>query len=67
MREGFFADLSARDAYTADLETLGRAPGDKPIAWRHGIDETVLNERARTTELANWITHQVLPNYGRRR
>jgi GMP synthase (glutamine-hydrolysing) len=66
VREGFFADLPARDAYTADLETLGRA-NDKAVAWRHGIDETVLDERLRTTELANWITHQVLPNYGRRR
>jgi GMP synthase (glutamine-hydrolysing) len=67
VREGFFADLAACNDYIADLETLGRAPDDKPIAWRHGIDETVLNERLRTTELANWITHQVLPNYGRRR
>jgi hypothetical protein len=25
------------------------------------MDETVLDERARTIELANWIRHQVLP------
>ena len=61
VREGFFADLAARDAYTADLETLHREPDNKPIAWRYGIDDSVLNESARTAEIANWITHQVLP------
>ena len=59
--EGFFADETARDAYVADLEALDREPGNKPLAWRHGIDQTVLDPRVRTAELANWITHQVLP------
>ena len=66
IREGFFADIAARDAYTADLEMLGREPDDKPIAWRYGIDDTVLDARVRTTEIANWITHQVLPARARR-
>jgi GMP synthase (glutamine-hydrolysing) len=61
VRERFFADLVARDTYTADLETLDREPDNKPIAWRYGIDDTVLNESTRTAEIANWITHQVLP------
>ncbi len=60
IREGFFADLAARDAYTADLEALGRAP-DKALAWRYGIDASVLDDAVRTTEIANWIAHQVLP------
>ena len=59
--EGFFADEAARDAYIADLATLDREPANKPLAWRYGIDETVLNPAIRTAELANWITHQVLP------
>jgi len=59
--EGFFADEASRDAYVADLETLDRDPTNKPLAWRYGIDETVLNPAIRTAELANWITHQVLP------
>jgi GMP synthase (glutamine-hydrolysing) len=67
VREGFFADVAARDAYTADLELLDRDPGLKPIAWRYGIDRTVLDPAARNAELANWIAHQVLPTYGRRR
>ena len=61
MREGFFADAETRDAYIADLDTLDRAPDDKPLAWRYGIDASVLDWRVRTTEIANWITHQVLP------
>jgi GMP synthase (glutamine-hydrolysing) len=59
--EGFFADAAARDAYVVDLQTLQRKPDNKPLAWRYGMDEAVLKESARTTELANWITHQVLP------
>lgn len=61
VREGFFADIAARDAYTADLEMLQHEPGLKPIAWRYGIDHTVLDARVRTSEIANWVTHQVLP------
>src|SRR5947209_11918162 len=61
IREGFFADEAARDAYVADLEAFDREPDNKPLAWRYGIDETVLDPRVRTTEIANWITHQVLP------
>jgi GMP synthase (glutamine-hydrolysing) len=66
IREGFFADTAARDAYTADIEALGRDGGLKPIAWRYGIDATVLDPALRTAELANWITNQVLPAHRRR-
>ena len=61
IKEGFFSDDASRDAYMADLQTLDREPANKPLAWRYGIDETVLNPTIRTVELANWITHQVLP------
>jgi GMP synthase (glutamine-hydrolysing) len=61
IRESFFADEAARDGYVVDLETLDRDPDNKPLAWCYGIDETVLNQGIRTAELANWITHQVLP------
>jgi GMP synthase (glutamine-hydrolysing) len=61
MKEGFFADAAARDSYVADLETLDRDPDNKPLAWRYGMDETVLDKRVRATEIANWIAHQVLP------
>jgi len=61
IREGFFADAAARDGYAADLAALDREPNNKPLAWRYGIDASVLDARVRTTEIANWITHQVLP------
>jgi len=66
MREGFFADAETRDAYVADLDALDRAPDDKPLAWRYGIDASVLDWRVRTTEIANWIAHQVLPTISAR-
>ncbi len=66
VREGFFTDVASRDAYTADLEALGRDRNLKPLAWRYGIDDAVLDASVRTAELANWITHQVLPTHRRR-
>jgi GMP synthase (glutamine-hydrolysing) len=66
IREGFFADEAERDAYIVDLETLDRAPDNKALAWRYGIDEAVLNPGVRTMEIANWITHQVLPTRAER-
>ncbi len=64
--EGFFTDEAARDGYVADLVALDREPDNKPLAWRYGIDATVLDPRVRTAEIANWITHQVLPARARR-
>ncbi len=66
MSEGFFADEAARDGYVADLEALNRDPSSKPLAWRYGIDATVLDPAIRTAEIANWITHQVLPTRAQR-
>jgi GMP synthase (glutamine-hydrolysing) len=61
VREGFFADEQALAAYADDLQALDRDPANKPLAWRYGIDATVLDRPVRTAELANWIAHQVLP------
>ena len=45
---------------------LQHQPGLTPIAWRYGIDDTVLDARVRTAEIANWIMHQVLPARAKR-
>jgi len=66
IKEGFFSDDASRDVYISDLQTLDREPGNRPLAWRYGLDETVLNPGIRTAELANWIVHQVLPTRARR-
>jgi GMP synthase (glutamine-hydrolysing) len=66
IREGFFADEAGSAAHIADLETLDREPDNKALAWRYGLDEAVLNPGVRTMEIANWITHQVLPTRAER-
>jgi GMP synthase (glutamine-hydrolysing) len=66
IKEGFFADEATRDACIADFEALDREPDNKPLAWRYALDETVLDARVRTTEIANWIRHQVLPARAKR-
>ncbi|MFG1345966.1 type 1 glutamine amidotransferase [Xanthobacter autotrophicus DSM 431] len=64
--EGFFADEDEEASFIADLEHFEREPGNASLAWRHGIDGTVINKTQRTRELANWIAHQVLPIRSRR-
>ena len=36
-------------------------PRNRSLAWKHGVDETVLDKPTRVKELANWISYQVLP------
>lgn len=64
--EGFFAGETERSAFADDLDTLDAAPGTRHIAWRLGIDETVLDFSIRTRELTNWITGLVIPTMTRR-
>lgn len=64
--EGFFADEDEEAAFIADLEHFERDPGNASLAWRHGIDGAVIRKDVRTLEIANWITHQVLPARARR-
>jgi GMP synthase (glutamine-hydrolysing) len=45
---------------------LHAKPGDKPLAWRLGLDSTVLDKNFRTREIRNWIHHQVLPTRSQR-
>ena len=46
--EGFFADETARDAYIGGPANARPRADNKPLAWRYGIDETVLNPAIRT-------------------
>jgi GMP synthase (glutamine-hydrolysing) len=64
--EGLFTTPEEIEAFVVDLETLQRDRGNRPLAWRHGIDAAVLDDRMRAAEIANWITHQVLPTRSRR-
>lgn len=64
--EGFFSDDAERERFADDLDALDMDPGTRHIAWRLGIDETVLDPAIRTRELRNWITGLVIPGMTRR-
>lgn len=63
---GFFRDRDAAESYVSLLETLHQDPGRKDIAWLLGIDDDVMNEDVRLTEVRNWIEQLVLPAKARR-
>jgi GMP synthase (glutamine-hydrolysing) len=65
VQEGFFANEHDRLGFAAELESLGREPCGE-LAWRYGIDRDILDKSVRVKEIANWITHQVLPKRSQR-
>ena len=64
---GFFPDREAGEAHVDMLEVLSKDPKNKDIAWRLGIDDDVMDEAFRQTEVRNWIKHLVLPTMTERR
>jgi GMP synthase (glutamine-hydrolysing) len=64
--EGFFTDEEDLRCYVAELDALDRQPENKALAWRHGIDGAVLDQKMRTREVANWIARAVLPTHSGR-
>jgi GMP synthase (glutamine-hydrolysing) len=64
--EGFFTDEEDLLRYAGEMMVLDREPDNKALAWRHGIDGTVLDEGMRVKEIGNWIAHQVLPTRAKR-
>lgn len=59
--QGLFADRAERDAYVADLMSLGGDPADTRLTWRYGLNASVLDPAIRRRELKNWIEQAVLP------
>jgi GMP synthase (glutamine-hydrolysing) len=47
--------------YAASVEALHKEPQRRDLAWRLGLDEQVIDETKRMTELRNFIDHLVLP------
>jgi GMP synthase (glutamine-hydrolysing) len=66
VEEGFFAAENDLLHYADELMKLHREPGNKPLAWRHGIDGAVLDRGLRVKEVANWIDRMVLPTRSKR-
>ena len=59
--EGFVRSQAEGEAYAADLVGLDRDRSRQDIAWRLGLDDEVIDDARRLTELRNWIAHQVMP------
>lgn len=59
--KGFFRDRAAALEYVDKLEALHQHPARKDLAWILGIDEDVLSEDMRLTEVRNWIRYMVFP------
>jgi GMP synthase (glutamine-hydrolysing) len=66
VEEGFFKEEKELLGYAGELMTLDREPGNKALAWRHGIDGAVLDKSLRVKEVENWIKQQVLPTRAKR-
>jgi GMP synthase (glutamine-hydrolysing) len=63
--EGFCETLEDAASYVADLVALHTEPRPD-LAWRHGLDEEVLDPARRTREIRNFVEHRVKPEKSRR-
>lgn len=64
-REGFFASGGDAAAWADDCAALA-AGGRGDLAWRLGVDGSILDDALRLRELANWLNARVLPRTARR-
>jgi GMP synthase (glutamine-hydrolysing) len=66
IEDGLFADAAELESFVSDLRALMHHPGDRRLAWKHGLGAAVQQESLKLTELRNWLQIQVLPHAGRR-
>jgi GMP synthase (glutamine-hydrolysing) len=59
--EGFAETDAVVHVYVDDLEALDARPDRRDLAWRHALDEEVLDPAKRTTELRNFVKYCVKP------
>jgi GMP synthase (glutamine-hydrolysing) len=62
LAEGFLRTSEDHAAYLADMVALGADPSRADLAWKHGVDREILDEKQRLTELRNFIAHRVKPH-----
>lgn len=67
VQAGLARSVAEIDVQAGLIETLHREPGRRDLAWRLGLDEQVVDERRRRTELINFLEVLVLPRRGSRR
>jgi GMP synthase (glutamine-hydrolysing) len=61
VEHGLARDELDVETYAGVLEALHKEPQRRDLAWRLGLDEQVIDETKRMTELRNFIDHLVLP------
>jgi GMP synthase (glutamine-hydrolysing) len=64
--DAFFSNETDLLTYAHELDALYCDPANKALAWRLGLDASVLDAAERVKEIANWITYRVLPTRVRR-
>lgn len=62
VQEGFRRDEAAASQWLDELVTLDADPARHDLAWAHGLDEEVLDDAKRVTELRNFLAHRVKPH-----
>jgi GMP synthase (glutamine-hydrolysing) len=65
--ERLFADRAELAAFVEELKALGTDPGDRRLAWKHGLGVGLQDRSCQLAELRNWLHAQVLPYAQRRR
>jgi len=66
LREHWFVDRAALDAFVADLQALQQRPQDRYLGWKHGLGPAMQDERLKLAELHNWLELVVMPGFQRR-
>jgi GMP synthase (glutamine-hydrolysing) len=66
VHEGFCQTEAEAGRYVEDLKALHADPSRRDLAWRHGLDEEVLDPVRRTTEIRNFIAFRAKPEKSRR-
>jgi GMP synthase (glutamine-hydrolysing) len=66
LREHWFADRPAMEAFVADLKLLQERPQDRYLGWKHGLGPAMQDERLKLAELHNWLELVVMPGFQRR-
>ena len=66
VEQGLFHGDADHARYVGELEALERAPGNRALAWQHGITTAISDFAVRTREIKNWIERQVLPMRSKR-
>jgi len=67
LEEGLFAGRGELDTFVTELRALERDPGDRRLAWKHGLGPALQAPALKLAELSNWLEMQVLPHARRRR